>query len=219
MELIYQGAEAKVFGLTYLGKPAILKERLSKRYRVSALDVKINKSRLLSEVRCMVKCKKSGCPTACIYFVDVERYRICQERIAGVNFKDYLRAADLTSATVLETCLSISRKVGTCIAKMHDTGIVHGDLTTSNIMIREGSLEPVLIDFGLATMCAAVEDKAVDLYVLERAFISTHPGTEALVDAIIESYRFTGFSSSVNTKILTRLDQVRMRGRKRDMIG
>ena len=68
-------------------------------------------------------------------------------------------------------------------------------------------------------MNSGVEDKAVDLYVLERAFISTHPGTEALMDAIIESYRFTGFSSSVNTKTLMRLDQVRSRGRKRDMIG
>ena len=67
---------------------------------------------------------------------------------------------------------------------MHDAEIVHGDLTTSNIMIRDDSNAPdqvVLIDFGLGAMKPTAEDKAVDLYVLERAFISTHQGSEALV--------------------------------------
>jgi TP53 regulating kinase-like protein len=222
MELIYQGAEAKVYTMSYLSRPAVLKERLAKTYRMKQLDAKINKMRLLSEVRCMVKCRKQGVPTACIYFVDVERYRVCMERISGVNFKDYLRSEelDLTRPEHLEQAVKIARMVGTCVAKMHDAGVVHGDLTTSNIMVRDTEgREPVLIDFGLAQMQAGVEDKAVDLYVLERAFVSTHPGTEKLVDAILESYRFTGFSSSVNTKTLMRLDQVRSRGRKRDMIG
>lgn len=37
----------------------------------------------------------------------------------------------------------------------------------------------VLIDFGLSYVSVMPEDKAVDLYVLERAFSSTHPNTEA----------------------------------------
>lgn len=79
----------------------------------------------------------------------------------------------------------ISRTIGTCLGKMHDAGVVHGDLTTSNIMIKDTPNEPgfqvVMIDFGLATMQPNIEDKAVDLYVLERAFTSTHPGCETLV--------------------------------------
>lgn len=78
------------------------------------------------------------------------------------------------------------RSIGTALGKMHDAGVVHGDLTTSNIMVKDTpGVEPgfqiVMIDFGLGTMQPHIEDKAVDLYVLERAFISTHPGCELLV--------------------------------------
>ena len=80
----------------------------------------------------------------------------------------------------------MSRAIGTSLGKMHDASVVHGDLTTSNIMVKDApGVEPgfqiVMIDFGLATMQPNIEDKAVDLYVLERAFISTHPGCEIIV--------------------------------------
>ena len=82
--------------------------------------------------------------------------------------------------------LSIAKSVGVAIGKLHDAEIVHGDLTTSNLMIKatvDGELtsEVMLIDFGLGMMKPTMEDKAVDLYVLERAFTSTHPGSENLV--------------------------------------
>lgn len=69
---------------------------------------------------------------------------------------------------------------------MHDCDVVHGDLTTSNIMVRRVNESDqynsvVFVDFGLGAMKATPEDKAVDLYVLERAFISTHPNSESLV--------------------------------------
>ena len=37
-----------------------------------------------------------------------------------------------------------------------------------------------MIDFGLSFQEGVAEDKGVDLYVLERAFLSTHPNTEKL---------------------------------------
>ncbi len=65
---------------------------------------------------------------------------------------------------------------------MHEAGVVHGDLTTSNIMIKNDENHSIVfIDFGLASTQPNIEDKAVDLYVLERAFISTHPGCELMV--------------------------------------
>lgn len=97
---------------------------------------------------------------------------------------------------------AVMREVGAAIGHMHDSDVVHGDLTTSNIMIRKvGSgkqndnseenldfsgadpdlFQVVLIDFGLGMTQPSVEDRAVDLYVLERAFLSTHPGSEQLV--------------------------------------
>ena len=81
----------------------------------------------------------------------------------------------------------MAKCVGVAIGKMHDAEIVHGDLTTSNLMVRGDvatactAPEVVVIDFGLGAMKPTQEDKAVDLYVLERAFISTHPGSEYLV--------------------------------------
>lgn len=99
-----------------------------------------------------------------------------------------------------ESAIGIARSIGSIIAKMHDAEVVHGDLTTSNIMIVRSSgdastgkidnpddVKVVMIDFGLENMKPIVEDKAVDLYVLERAFVSTHPDSEYLV-CEIKSY-------------------------------
>ena len=100
--------------------------------------------------------------------------------------------------------------IGTMIGKMHDADIIHGDLTTSNIMLKytnninnettiQNNLsisskenmnisQVVLIDFGLGLINAIIEDKAVDLYVLERAFASTHPNSEELVYKHLYTY-------------------------------
>ena len=76
----------------------------------------------------------------------------------------------------------IARAIGHSIGQMHEAGVVHGDLTTSNMMIKnDADSSIVFIDFGLASTQPNIEDNAVDLYVLERAFISTHPGCESMV--------------------------------------
>ncbi len=116
-------------------------------------------------------------------------------------------------------------------------GIIHGDLTTSNLMLRtqkplmtngDGSEtghgetakllegEVVLIDFGLASQSTQDEDRAVDLYVLERAFGSTHPRAESLFGEVLKAY---GESFRGANVVLKRLEDVRMRGRKRSMLG
>lgn len=126
---------------------------------------------------------------------------------------------------------SLMGKVGKAIGRMHEIGIVHGDLTTSNLMVRKCKKEDsadqsengeqdegeiVLIDFGLAGQNSQEEDKAVDLYVLERAFGSTHPEAE---DDFKEVLRVYGESYKGAMVVLKRLEEVRMRGRKRSMVG
>ena len=73
-------------------------------------------------------------------------------------------------------------KIGQILAKMHDIDLIHGDLTTSNILITKSITEQshvlYFIDFGLSYQRNTIEDKAVDLYVLERAFLSSHPNME-----------------------------------------
>lgn len=130
-------------------------------------------------------------------------------------------------------------RIGLAVGGLHALGIVHGDLTTSNMILRpiadeEGEEararvnnegpdrarlldgEIVLIDFGLASNSGADEDRAVDLYVLERAFASTHPRAEALFPKLLEAYKgsFKGADG-----VIRKLEDVRMRGRKRTMIG
>ena len=51
-----------------------------------------------------------------------------------------------------DMCLQVARNVGATLGKLHDSEIVHGDLTTSNIMIRhieDNKIDIVMIDFGL----------------------------------------------------------------------
>ena len=64
----------------------------------------------------------------------------------------------------------LSVKIGRIIGNLHLNEIIHGDLTTSNILIvkEDNDLKIYFIDFGLSIVSNHLEDKAVDLYVLER---------------------------------------------------
>jgi TP53 regulating kinase-like protein len=122
--------------------------------------------------------------------------------------------------------LSLMTRVGTIVGRLHEMGLVHGDLTTSNLMLRQtqdhhataNTLDGdvYIIDFGLAQQSTQDEDRAVDLYVLERAFSSTHPQAEALFHQVLNVY---GTSYKGAKIVLKRLEEVRMRGRKKSMLG
>ncbi|KAJ3410943.1 TP53 regulating kinase [Chytridiales sp. JEL 0842] len=83
---------------------------------------------------------------------------------------------------------NIAKRMGKSVAMLHNLDIIHGDLTTSNMMLRNGSGSLVLIDFGLSYISTLLEDKAVDLYVLEKAMLSTHTNSQVLFDAFLETY-------------------------------
>lgn len=219
MQLISQGAEGKIYESVYLSYPCIIKKRVIKRYRVTELDNKINKSRILQESRSMVKCRRAGVLTPAVFHVDISNFQIIMEKIHGQSVKDFLLKSYELTGSYPSNAMDIAQKIGSIIGKMHEAEVLHGDLTTSNLMIKDnidGSQDIALIDFGLSTTKPTVEDKAVDLYVLERAFNSTHPNSEQLVSQIFDSYRFSGMRS---TGTLLKLEQVRLRGRKRDMVG
>lgn len=93
---------------------------------------------------------------------------------------------------------------------------MHGDLTTSNMMLRTDDDVLVLIDFGLAYNSTNPEDKAVDLYVMERAFTSAHSEREGLFKVVLQAYKD---SSKQHCPVFNRFAEVRMRGRKRTMVG
>lgn len=77
--------------------------------------------------------------------------------------------------------------MGRAVATLHDGGLVHGDLTTSNLLLRPvpgGADEVVVIDFGLAFNSALAEDRAVDLvrvhgHVVRRVYLRPRALTRA----------------------------------------
>ncbi|KAI1311286.1 TP53 regulating kinase [Mortierella claussenii] len=145
--------------------------------------------------------------------VDLDHSLIYMEYIEGTSVRDHLVTPQ---GTTTEAQQKVAIEIGRALGLMHNIDVIHGDLTTSNLLMRQGSGAVVLIDFGLSYVSQLIEDKAVDLYVLERAFSSTHPNTEIMFAQILEAY---GQSCKASKQILKKLEDVRLRGRKRSMLG
>ncbi|KAL8530562.1 hypothetical protein ACS0TY_007554 [Phlomoides rotata] len=186
--LIKQGAEARVFESAFVGRRSIVKERFSKKYRHPSLDSKLTLKRLNAEARCTTKARKLGVSTPVLYAVDPLQHSLTFEYVEGPAVKDVLLDFGL-NGIVEERLDDIATQIGDAIGKMHDGGLIHGDLTTSNMLIRNGSNKLVLIDFGLSFTSTLPEDKAVDLYVLERALLSMHSSCGNVMDKILAAYR------------------------------
>mmetsp|Transcript_11792 Transcript_11792/g.21539 ORF Transcript_11792/g.21539 Transcript_11792/m.21539 type:complete len:213 (-) Transcript_11792:306-944(-) len=212
MELISQGAEARIYKTSFNAMPAILKERFAKNYRHPELEKRLTKMRMTQEVRCNTRAAKAGVATPTVYNVDMVENKILMEYVHGVPLREVFDGECTNKYDICE-------QLGLMIAKLHNVNIVHGDLTTSNVLLKSSQDETlVLIDFGLAKSNASTEDKAVDMYVLERAFSSTHPGSQDLFDKVVASYT-SALSDKTRAAVITRLKQVQQRGRKREMIG
>jgi Kae1-associated kinase Bud32 len=114
----------------------------------------------------------------------------------------------------LLNCLPLSRArkmaqtIGENVGALHAGGIIHGDLTTSNMLLAEGRM--YFIDFGLGSMTDEVEARGVDLRVLKEAFGSTHSHLEGCFDIILKGYcgAFKGGKEAVE-----RMDDIASRGR------
>ncbi|VDP09008.1 unnamed protein product [Soboliphyme baturini] len=220
IRLIEQGAESRVYEGVFLGREVIIKERFSKKYRHPSLDEQLNKERLRTEVRCLIRCWHIGVPVPPIYFVDSKRNRLILGRISNsVSVRQFLRSSLNVDSVELPVFKLVTGRIGQLIATMHQHHLVHGDLTTSNMLLRKpvDNADVVMIDFGLSYISQLPEDKAVDLHVLEKALLSSHPDSAALFDAILSSYKEVYRDGG--EKVLAKLVEVRTRGRKRAMIG
>ncbi|KAJ7583973.1 kinase-like domain-containing protein [Mycena floridula] len=234
---ISQGAEAKVYKAYLSDRPILLKHRFPKQYRHPALDGPLTKSRIAGEARAILRCLKANVNVPGIRMVDASEGILGLEWIDGQCVRKLLPGGaeeedadedDLNPEDedpLQSYGISVDglmTLIGSEIAKMHRADVVHGDLTTSNMMLRsgassQGTTRLVLIDFGLSYQSNLVEDKAVDLYVLERAFSSTHPDAEPMFSSVLKAYEKTMGAEWFSIK--KRLDDVRLRGRKRSMVG
>ncbi|XP_060807421.1 EKC/KEOPS complex subunit TP53RK [Amyelois transitella] len=238
LKILKQGAEAKLYLCTYLGKPTLIKERFKKNYRHPDLDATITKERIKNEARSIVRCKTAGVKTPTLYLVDFERRRIYMQHFENsITVKDFI--INIVNKHVgngvgdsVNYLDDVARLIGETVRQMHENNIIHGDLTTSNMLLvektesdengdlkwlRKDNLELVMIDFGLSFIDSSTEDKGVDLYVLERALISTHNDCPGLFDKILEAYK--KFSKNNVKEIISKFEEVRARGRKRTMVG
>lgn len=160
----------------------------------------------------------AGISAPVVFFVDYASNCLYMEEIEGsVTVRDYIQST-MENEKTPQSLLGLAKTIGQVLARMHDEDLIHGDLTTSNMLMKPPleQLDIVLIDFGLSFISALPEDKGVDLYVLEKAFLSTHPNTETVFEAFLKSY---STSSKKARPVLKKLDEVRLRGRKRSMVG
>ncbi|XP_035990931.1 EKC/KEOPS complex subunit TP53RK [Fundulus heteroclitus] len=220
-ELIKQGAEARLYRVDFLGKPTIIKERFHKCYRHPELQDKLNYRRTVHEVRSILRCRRAGISAPVVYFVDYKYHCIfLEEIICSLTLRDHINSIEQCNSCADQGLYKLAERIGQILAKMHNENVIHGDLTTSNILLRhrpeDTEPELVLIDFGLSYISALPEDKGVDLFVLEKAFLSTHPNTDMLFKTLLKSYTAT---SKMSAAVIKKLDEVRLRGRKRSMMG
>lgn len=226
-ELFKQGAEAKLYLGEYLGQRAVIKERFAKKYRLPELDVRLTRERLRAEARSLVKCKTLGIKTPILYHVD--QSCIVMEYLEFPTAKDYIKTilddgkTKIPNAEQRKILTDLAMKIGAMVGKLHKNNLIHGDMTTSNMLVDTKSnldqIQIYVIDFGLGDFSGTPEDKGVDLYVLERALISAHPNTEFMFEAILKSYAEELENNKMSQAVLKKYEDIRMRGRKRDMVG
>ena len=220
-DLLTQGAEGRVYTTTWLGRPVVVKQRFPKKYRHPDLDAQITRERMRAEARALTRCRSFGIRTPAVLDVDFATNELVLEQIADSStVRNYIydavrREVSMNSPVLMQ----LAEKIGRVLAKLHDNHIIHGDLTTSNMLLVPpyDTSDIILIDFGLSSMEERAEDKAVDLYVLERAILSTHPNTEAFVEHLLSCYKSSGGKAA--GEVVARLDEVRQRGRKKLCFG
>ncbi|MDL2261810.1 bifunctional N(6)-L-threonylcarbamoyladenine synthase/serine/threonine protein kinase [Methanimicrococcus sp. OttesenSCG-928-J09] len=175
----------------------VVKERVQKNYRLPQIDSKLRKERTRTEVRMLTEARRCGVLTPIIYGVD--EYAVKMEYIQGVPLKFVIDADEKLAETA-----------GTVIGKLHANNIIHGDLTTSNMIYASAESKLYMIDFGLSFSENSVESKGVDIHVLFQTFDSSHKNPSRLKELFASGYRKSYKDAD---EILKRADEIKMRGR------
>jgi len=162
MKLMKKGAEADIYQMMWQNSKAILKIRKPKNYRNSTLDSKICKQRTIKESQMLSQVKSFGIPTPLVYFVNLKNNSIIMQEISGKPVHD------LSESKIIE----LSKQIGKLVGMLHQNGVMHGDLTTSNFILFQNTV--YVIDFGLSQNTIKSEDHAVDLRLIKEILNSAH---------------------------------------------
>jgi TP53 regulating kinase-like protein len=204
--LIKKGAEASLYLADWHGRKVIMKKRLPKKYRVPKLDEQIKTYRTNHEPQLMHEAKRAGVSTPTIFLVDIKRATIIMEFIGGKQVKQLLD--EMSKSERCRLCLNIGELIG----RLHQCGIIHGDITTSN-MIQNSEGKIFFVDFGLGEKRKELEARGVDLHLMKRALQSTHfRFAEECFDAVIEGYSKVLDAQTVKN-VLDKIKEIERRGR------
>ena len=204
--LIKKGAEADLYLKDWQGRKVILKRRLPKRYRLPRLDLEIRSQRTIHEPQLIHLAKEAGVPTPTIFMVDVAEATIIMEFVEGKQIKQILD--DLSVKERFYLC----QHIGELIGRLHAHGVVHGDLTTSNMILNTHG-KVIFVDFGLGERSKDLEVLGIDLHLMKRALSSTHfKHAKNCFIAVMEGY--ASVVGDVETrKVLKKIKEIERRGR------
>jgi TP53 regulating kinase-like protein len=200
------GAEAILLGGYMCGQEVVVKYRLKKNYRDENLDRILRYERTVLEAKLLCKATIIGVNVPSLMLVYPEEGILISSFIRGERLKEYVEKA---SPNLLR---DVFKNVGRQVGLLHNAGIIHGDLTTSNIILSEGKT-PFLIDFGLGFFSNRDEDAGVDLHLFARAIESTHPSLlDEVLNSFIEGYRGERGEEKALC-VIRKMKEIRMRGR------
>jgi TP53 regulating kinase-like protein len=204
--LIKKGAEANLYFEEWQGRKVIMKRRLPKAYRLAQLDSAVRNQRTLHEPMLIHRAKEAGVPTPTIYMIDLAKSNIIMEYVEGKQIKKILNTMPLKEKARL--CNNIGRLIGA----LHKNGIIHGDLTTSNMILTPyGKI--VFVDFGLGEFSEELEIRGVDLHLMKRALQSTHHKyAKECFNAVTKGYAETA-GKEATAKVLGKIQEIERRGR------
>lgn len=204
--LVRRGAEAVLYRRKWHDLDVVVKRRVVKRYRIPSLDLKIRQFRTIRESCLLHEAKLAGVVTPLIYSINLESTSIIMEYVQGNRLKDVL---DILESSQLK---ELSTRLGTQIGSLHKAGIVHGDLTTSN-MILTPNQKICLLDFGLGEHSTTLETRGVDLHIFRTILMSTHHSkARDFLQGVIVGYR-KELGRVEADKVLGRADEIGKRGR------
>ena len=204
--LLKKGAEARLYLASWHDRQVVIKMRLPKKYRPAKLDLEIRSYRTVHEPQLMHEAKKAGVPTPTIFLVDIKNAVIVMEFIEGKQVKQLLGSVSKKERE------KICVRIGELIGKLHMHGVIHGDLTTSN-MILNSEDKIFLVDFGLGEKTMELEARGVDLHLMKRALQSTHyQFSEECFESVMKGYTAV-LGAEETEKVLGKIREIERRGR------
>ncbi len=204
LRLVYRGAEADIFSDFWAGEKAIFKFRKPLPYRHPELDAEIRAQRTVHEAEIIHDARSSGVNSPFLFYISPPESLIVMQQIEGPRLKSLLDSPGADRA-------GLSAAFGAAVGRLHRGGIMHGDLTTSNVLMDNAGIH--LIDFGLSTHSAKVEDHAVDLRLIKETVFGAHSEIAA---GVMTSF-MQGYASEVgetrSKAVGRKLIEIERRGR------